>query len=130
MPSRLANGKFAPGASGNPGGKPRDGGKNLTQTRAQFRKAFLEQADRKLVNSIVDVIEAVIKQAKSGDMQAAKLILDRLVPAQRAVDPARKGIGGIQILVQGANPSMGPTVVIDQTPAQLEPPEDDDDHEA
>lgn len=126
MATRTPDGKFAPGASGNPGGKPRDGGKNLTQTRAQFRKAFLEQADRKLVNSIVDVIEAVIKQAKSGDMTAAKLILDRLVPAQRAVDGDRKGIRGIQILVQGANPSLGPAVIIDQTPT-LEAPDDDDD---
>jgi hypothetical protein len=30
-----------------------------------------------------DVVDAVLKAAKSGDMQAAKLVLDRLYPARR-----------------------------------------------
>lgn len=65
---RFQNGRFQPGVSGNPSGRPK------TAT-ALLREKIAEDAE--------SVITAVVNAAKAGDMLAAKLILDRLIPAMR-----------------------------------------------
>lgn len=60
--------KFQPGQSGNPTGRPK--GKPLKIT--QLRKAIEEKAD--------DILQAVINAAIDGDMQACKMLLDRITP--------------------------------------------------
>jgi hypothetical protein len=66
------NGKFSKGRSGNPKGKPKG---------ARNRSSLI--AERLFVNEIEDVCKTVIQEAKAGDMQAAKMILDRLLPPRR-----------------------------------------------
>jgi hypothetical protein len=61
---RVAGGKFAPGHSGNPGGRS-------GQTQA-IRAQLAAGADA--------VTRKVLAAAKKGDMQACRLILERLVP--------------------------------------------------
>ncbi len=56
---------------GNPGKKPG------TRSRVTILAEKLMQDDAD------DVVRAVIEQAKAGDMQAAKLILDRIAPPRR-----------------------------------------------
>ena len=63
-PGRAAGGKFAPGHSGNPGGRS-------GQTQA-IRAQLAAGADA--------VTRKVLAAAKKGDMQACRLILERLVP--------------------------------------------------
>lgn len=63
-PGRVAGGKFAPGHSGNPGGRS-------GQTQA-IRAQLAAGADA--------VTRKVLAAAKKGDMQACRLILERLVP--------------------------------------------------
>jgi hypothetical protein len=63
---------FAPGQSGNPAGKPKG---------ARHRTTLL--AERLMQTDVVEVVQAVINQAKGGDMSAAKLILDRLIPLRK-----------------------------------------------
>ena len=65
-------GKFKKGQSGNPSGKPK-GARNKTSL----------MCEKLMAGDAEDVAMAVIDQAKNGDMQAAKLILDRLVPARK-----------------------------------------------
>ena len=65
--------KFIPGQSGNPNGRPRG-----TGVVAKLREAI--QGD------IPDVIQSVVEAAKSGDMTAAKILLDRVVPSLKPVD--------------------------------------------
>ena len=63
-PDRVAGGRFAPGHSGNPGGRS-------GQTQA-IRAKLAEGAEA--------VTRKILAAAKKGDMQACRLILERLVP--------------------------------------------------
>lgn len=86
---RDEGGKFVKGHSGNPLGKPKG-----TKNRGTLLR---EQIDDALMNELVDdnefvkVLHAVLRKAKEGDMQAAKLILKDII--QRAA-PDQKGSGG------------------------------------
>lgn len=63
--------RFEQGQSGNPAGRP----KGIADKRVQLRNAFESESK--------DVIAVVIKAAKDGDMQACKMVLDRICPTLR-----------------------------------------------
>lgn len=60
--------QFKPGKSGNPAGRP----KGIKDRRVALREKLLPHADQ--------LIEMVTTFAKSGDMAAMKIIMDRLIP--------------------------------------------------
>ncbi len=60
---------FKPGTSGNPRGKP-------AGTRSKSTQLLLALMEGDAAN----ITKAVIEAAKSGDLMAAKIILDRLIP--------------------------------------------------
>lgn len=66
---RRKNGTFAKGQTGNPGGRPG----NLANLRA------------KLTAGSDEIATVVLAAAKSGDMQACRLILERIVPALKPI---------------------------------------------
>jgi Family of unknown function (DUF5681) len=59
-------GRFTPGISGNPQGRPKS------------ETAVLRQS---LADGATDVVTAILTAAKAGDMQACKIVIDRLVPS-------------------------------------------------
>jgi len=65
---RTAAGQFRPGCSGNPAGRPRS-------ESAALRQKLAERAE--------DVLRAVLDAALDGDMAAARMILDRVLPPLR-----------------------------------------------
>ena len=65
-------GKWKPGQSGNPAGKP----KGILDKRAKLMKQIAEDAG--------DVLKAVLEKAKAGDPASAALVLSRLLPTLRA----------------------------------------------
>jgi hypothetical protein len=65
-PKRI-KGRFAPGMSGNPKGKPKGGG--------LLRQQLLKHAE--------EVMDKVVESARNGDLQASKLVLERILPALR-----------------------------------------------
>ena len=67
--NRLPNGQFPPGVSGNPTGRPR------TESAA-IRAEFAEHGPA--------IVAVVIEAAIGGDLQAAKLVLDRISPPLKA----------------------------------------------
>lgn len=102
--------RFQKGESGNPLGRPQ-GSRN---------KASL-MAEQLFAEDIKGVCKSVIEKAKSGDMQAAKIILDRLLPPRKdnpvnielpeikTAQDILKAVGGItQAIARGEiSPSEG-----------------------
>jgi hypothetical protein len=68
----MQGGRFRPGQSGNPQGK-RPGSRNRASV----------VLDKMLTDDGADVVQAVLTAAKDGDMQAARLVLDRIVPVRK-----------------------------------------------
>jgi hypothetical protein len=65
-------GRFQPGQSGNPAGKPRG---------ARHKTTLL--AEKLMQDDAEGVVKRVIEAAKGGDMTAARIVLDRIAPARR-----------------------------------------------
>jgi hypothetical protein len=65
--------KFQPGQSGNPSGRRPGSGKI-----AQLRK--------KIERDVPEILTALATAAKAGDVQAARVLLDRTLPTLKAVD--------------------------------------------
>ena len=63
--------QFTKGASGNPAGRP----KGIKDKRHRFNEA--------IESMIPDVLESVFQKAVTGDMTAAKILLDRSLPTKR-----------------------------------------------
>ena len=64
--------RFKPGTSGNPRGRP------AKSVAAKLRDRLAKDADQ--------IIDSVVKAALAGDVQAAKLVLERIVPAMKPTD--------------------------------------------
>jgi hypothetical protein len=73
MTEKVRGRPFAPGTSGNPKGRPPGSGKV-----AELRE--------KLAKDVPDIIKKLVEQAKAGDPSAARLILERVVPAVKPVE--------------------------------------------
>ena len=62
------------GESGNPRGRPRKSQKSMAQLRSQISE------------HLPDVIEVLANAAKEGDVQAARILVERCVPYMRSLD--------------------------------------------
>jgi hypothetical protein len=71
-PGRDSRGYWRPGVSGNPKGRKKGARHPVTLL-----------AQRMLQRDAEDVVRAVIKAAKEGDMAAAKLVLERICPVRK-----------------------------------------------
>lgn len=69
---RKQDGRFAPGQSGNPAGKPK--GCRNHATRA---------LETLMGDNANDVAKAMIEMAKKGDTSAARLVLERVMPGRK-----------------------------------------------
>src|SRR5690349_10827300 len=69
---KQTNGRFQPGQSGNPAGKPKG-----TRARATILAEKLMLADEE------EIVASVIQAAKAGDMTAARLVLERIAPVRK-----------------------------------------------
>ncbi len=66
----MANTKFKPGQSGNPAGRPKD------KTPATLLR-------KSIADDMPAIIHTLVELAKGGDVQAAKVLLDRICPPLR-----------------------------------------------
>ncbi|MDR3521379.1 MAG: DUF5681 domain-containing protein [Acidocella sp.] len=69
---RQQAGRFTPGISGNPQGRP---------PGARHRVTVL--AEKLMADDAENVVKSVIKAANNGDMVAARLVLDRIAPPRK-----------------------------------------------
>jgi hypothetical protein len=72
-------GQFQPGQSGNPKGKPPGSG-----CRQRIRSELLDAIGG--TDKLRDIAQKMRDQALAGDVQSARLLLERLVPPLRSVD--------------------------------------------
>ena len=96
-PDREANGQFATGNRGGPGNP-------YARRVAELRHIILDVLDEE---ALVAVTKAMIEQAKTGDVAAARLLLQySLGKPAPAVQPDRMNIDEFQIIKDSAVPSV------------------------
>ncbi len=76
MSENRKQGRWKPGESGNPSGKPPGSGE-LQKLRAAISE------------HVPEIIGKLVTAAREGDMQAARLILERVLPPVKAVEQAQ-----------------------------------------
>jgi len=96
----VSNGKFQPGTSGNPNGRP-----------SGSRSKVLVALDALGEEAAVDILKATIEKAKAGDAVSAKVLFDRVwpprkgsfikfdLPEVKAAEDITKAIAGINAQV-------------------------------
>ena len=99
MPDKTRNkqGKFLKGQSGNPNGRP---------IGSRGQASIL--AEQIMYSDIAEIVQNVVDQAKDGNIQCQKMILDRIVPIRENSfvfeipdNPTKSGV--IRSLVDSAN---------------------------
>ena len=78
---RSPSGQFVKGVSGNPKGRPKGIRNRITELNEDMELAIREGANPEVVKSIIASMAA---EAMNGNVQAAKLILDKFVPNVRS----------------------------------------------
>jgi len=108
--------KWKKGVSANPAGKPK-GAKNRTTLIKQAIEGDMIDAVKE---DVIAVFQKGVAMALAGDQAMIKLIVDKFVPNAKAGENEKsKGIGGINIIVQGME-----SPAIDITPIEEEQDED------
>jgi hypothetical protein len=70
-----------------------------------MQNELIEQFAGEMNKDFLGIVKRVVKEAKNGDMSAAKLLLDRALPARKSVEHygAHEGVGGINIIISGTD---------------------------
>jgi len=101
--------QFKPGQSGNPAGRPK-GSKNKTKLLAEGL----------IGNSAKKIVKKVIEKALEGNEACLRMCMDRILPAQRAVDgEAIDKQQGVNIFIEAAKEAV-PTLDITQKPLVID----------
>lgn len=87
LPVAENNGRWKPGQSGNPKGRPKQ---SLVALQRDLEGAI---RDHLTADKVKNIIDAIVGKAVNGDVKAAKLILDKLVPNATDTEPGDKDAG-------------------------------------
>jgi hypothetical protein len=77
LANKVGKGGWKPGQSGNPKGKPRGSGE-VQKLRAAIGK------------HVPKILEKLVAAAEGGDVQAARLVLERVIPPMKATEPTQR----------------------------------------
>lgn len=111
---RDRTGKFVRGVSGNPNGRPVGSKNRIAELKQNMELAIREHMNPKEIRAIVN---AMVKEAKGGNVQAAKLILDKVMTNATGNEEAGETDNRIIIKIENYTPQPEKAVgiVIDQT---------------
>lgn len=101
------------------GGRPK-GSKNKSTL---LREALNNQFEEALKIQFEAVVSAVVKEAIDGNMVAAKMLLDRIIPVHKAAD-FKKTAGGVEISINVEGFSQ-PDIKVEAVEADYEEIEDE-----
>jgi hypothetical protein len=99
LEGRDEEGKFVAGRSGNPRGRPRGGKNRITQLKQNLEIAVREAIS---TQDIVDVMKAMVEEAKNGSVTAQKAVLEHFVSKAKEGEDIEAAQAGIKIIVQNA----------------------------
>ncbi len=86
-----------------------------------MRQALQDKSEGVILRHFPKIVKAVCDRAEKGDMRAAKMIMDRIIPVRRATDQdGERENKGITIVVQGTSnlAAMKDKVIIATTETQ------------
>ncbi len=110
-------GTWVKGQSGNPAGRPKGKKNEITELQQD-----LELAVRKNINSakVVQIVEKVVEMAVQGNLMAAKLILDKVMPNAKPAEDSAGDNRGFTIRIENATlVAERHENVIDITPTEV-----------
>ena len=84
---------FKKGLSGNKRGRPK-GAKNKSNL---LKEVIQSNAQNLMLTNIERIVDVVCEKAREGDLTAAKMIMDRVVPIEQGNE--NKRLGGINIVI-------------------------------
>lgn len=81
--------------------------KTVNKQLNTFRKTKIEAAELQIIRRLPNIVKKAIEMAEDGDLQAIKILLDRVIPVQRAVEPTVEKVGSkgfsVNITINGKN---------------------------
>ena len=86
-----------------------------------LREAVLNKQEHTILEHLPKIVEVVCRKAEEGDLTAAKLILERVIPVKKMTDGdlGPKGPPMINIVIEGSEGLKGTTVRV-ETPQIVE----------
>lgn len=114
------SGRWVPGQSGNPNGRPKGRKNYLTELQQNLEIAVRENIKSE---DVVSIVKTMVAMAKEGDVKAAKLILDKVIPNAAPQEDGGGDNGGITIRIENATllaaPVQQTVEAIDVTPIEV-----------
>jgi hypothetical protein len=98
--TRGKDGKFLPGKSGNPNGRPKGRKNQITVLKQDLEIAIRERMDPEKVQAVVD---SMFAEALNGNVGAGKLILDKIMSNAKEAEEEKDTGGGLKIVIEQAN---------------------------
>ena len=95
----------------NKGGRPKGSRNKSTIAKELAMNKILDKASSYLVHEVPGILEAMVKKARGGDTTAAKLILERAMPATGAREMAGKNLA-IQINIRPSEVTHGEATAV------------------
>lgn len=109
-------GQFLPGKSGNPAGRPATKKNRITELKQELEVAVRENVSQQ---DVLDIVSAMVKEAKNGSVQAAKLILDKTVSNAKGSEESHDTEHGVAFIIENLTVNPRPEEkphTIDVTP--------------
>jgi len=78
-------------------GSKRGRPKGSRNKKTILQEAIRTQSEELILKHLPEIIIATVEEAKKGNMQAVKLLLDRVIPPKRAVEFSTKDEDGLKV---------------------------------
>ncbi len=67
-----------------------------------LQEAVLNNSEKQILEEFPKIVKAVVDKAKAGDLKAAKMLMDRVIPVRKAIEHRNTNENkGVTIIVQG-----------------------------